>query len=162
LNSAGFKNRISRREFLKGIRSKKDGLPILDKEKCTGCGLCAIDCPTRALTMVRFSQEGLYQLVFRHDLCHYCGICEKSCPEQCLQFEKDLEPGRVRKGVTVVFEDRIFRCSECGTPLFPQAMISRLKSRMRVATESAWLFDLCPSCRIKAQFEKKRIRKSRI
>jgi RNase P subunit RPR2 len=79
-----------------------------------------------------------------------------------LQFEKDLEPGRIREGATVVFEDRISRCSECGTPLFPQAMISLLKSRMRVATESAWLFDLCPSCRIKAQFEKGRNRKNRM
>ena len=159
---ARFKNRISRREFLKGIRPKKDGFPILNKEKCTGCGLCAIDCPTRALNMLRFREEDLYQLVFRHDSCDSCGICEKSCPEHCLQLEKDLEPERIRKEVTVVFEDRISRCSECGTPLFPQAMISLLKSRMMVATESAWRFDLCPSCRMKAQLEKGRIRKSRI
>jgi ferredoxin len=109
--------------------------------------------------MLRFREEDLYQLVFRHDSCDSCGICEKSCPEHCLQLEKDLEPGRIRKEVTVVFEDRISRCSECGTPLFPQAMIHRLRAKVSDTGNFPWPFDLCPSCRVRTQFEKERIGK---
>jgi len=151
---------MSRREFLKGIRSKEDGFPILNKDKCTGCGLCAIDCSTRALNMLRISEEGLYRLVFQHDLCNSCGICEKSCPEHCLHLEKDLKPGRMEKGVTVVFEDKMFRCSECGVPLFPQAMIHRLRTKVSATQNFHWPFDLCPSCRVRTQFERERIVKT--
>lgn len=143
---------MSRREFLMGIRPRHDGIPVIDKEKCTGCGLCAMDCPTGAMTISQSRKEDTYQLLFQQDLCDACGVCEKSCFENCLQLEQGPEQGRLSKETKVIFEDKISRCTECGIPLFPQAMVNHLKPKIIVAAELSWLFNLCPSCRIRTQF----------
>jgi ferredoxin len=148
----GSKDKMSRREFLKIIRLKKHGMPIIDKEKCTGCGLCAIDCSTKALTLFQNSERDTYQLLFREAACDACGACEKSCPEHCLQWvEKGPEQDKSRKGVNVLFEDEMTKCVGCGIPLFPRSMVRRLESKVLVNGETTWPFNLCPSCRIKAQ-----------
>ena len=153
---------MSRREFLKGIRSEGDVIPIVNKEECTGCGLCTTDCPTKALTVLQGGEENVYQLLFRYDVCNACGICEKSCPENCLQMI-DQEPEQKKTGeeVKVIFEDKISKCMECGIPLFPQAMVKKLESKIFMTKEHTWPFHLCPSCRIKTQFEKEMIEKIR-
>ena len=143
---------MSRREFLKIIRLKKHGRPVIDKEKCTGCGLCTVDCPTQALTISQNSEGNTYQILFREGACDACGICEKSCPENCLEWmEKEPEQDKSIKGVKVLFEDEMTGCAGCGIPLFPRAMVSRLESKVSINAETPWPFNLCPSCRMKTQ-----------
>lgn len=136
------------------MRLNKAGIPIIHKEKCTGCGLCAVDCSTGALTLSQSREADAYQLVFRQDLCDACFNCEKSCPEKCLQLEQGPELNEREKGAEVIFEDGVSRCSGCGIPLFPQAMVNRLKLRVQRIENLPWPFDLCPSCRIRTQFGK--------
>jgi len=153
LQTSGPKDRMSRRDFLKIIRPKKDGMPIIDKERCTGCGLCVIDCPTKALTLSQNNERGSYQLLFQQKACDACGDCQKSCPEHCLQLiEKEPEKDKTEKEVEVIFEDEISRCMECGILLFPQSMVKKLKTKIIMTEEPTWPFNLCPSCRIKTQF----------
>jgi hypothetical protein len=40
-------------------------------------------------------------------------------------------------------------------PLFPQSMVKKIKTKIFMTKEHTWSFNLCPSCRIKTQFEKK-------
>jgi ferredoxin len=155
LHVLGSKDRISRREFLKIIRLKNHWRPLIDKEKCSGCGLCTIDCPTKALMINQSSKKDTYQLLFRQEACDACGVCEKSCPENCLQLvEKEPEQNKMGKEVKVIFEDKIFRCIECSIPLFPQSMVKKLEIKILRNRETTWPFNLCPSCRIKTQFKK--------
>ena len=163
LQSSESKDRMSRREFLRIPRPKNVGIPIIDKEKCTGCGLCTIDCPTKALTISQNGERDTYQLLFLKEACHTCGICEKSCPENCLQLvEQGLEQDRMGRETKVIFEDKISKCTECGIPLFPQAMVKKLENKILMSRETTWPFNLCPSCRIKTQFEKEMIEKIKI
>jgi ferredoxin len=153
LHAFGSKDGISRREFLKILRPKDNGIPVIDKEKCTGCGLCTIDCPTKALTIFQKSEGDSYQLLFREEACNACGVCEKSCPENCLQLvEKGPKQDSMGKEPKVIFEDKISKCMECGIPLFPQAMVKKLESKIFTTEEPSWPFNLCPSCRMKTQF----------
>jgi ferredoxin len=154
------KDRISRRGFFRILRLKNSGIPIIDKEKCTGCGLCAIDCPTKALTLSPKSERDSYQLLLREEACNACGLCEKSCPENCLHLvEKEFERDGTEKEGKVIFEDSLSRCIECGLPLFPLAMVNHLKSKISATGGAAFPFDLCPSCRIKVQVRGKRVTK---
>jgi ferredoxin len=153
MRSSEYKNRLSRREFLRIPRPKNDLFLILDKEKCTGCGLCTIDCPTKALTLSLNGETDIYQILFRQEICEGCGACEKSCPEGCLRMmDQAPEQREIGKDAKVIFDDRISKCMECGIPLFPQAMVKRLESKVFMAKEYAWPFHLCPSCRMKSQF----------
>ena len=145
---------MSRREFLRIPQPKDDMALILDNEKCTGCGLCAIDCPTKALTLSQNGEENTYQILFRHKVCNACGICEKSCPENCIRLaEQGLKQKKIEEDTKLLFKDKISRCLECGAPLFPQAMLKKLESKMHMVGEKAWPFHLCPSCRMKSQFK---------
>lgn len=156
------RDKLSRRELLKGIWSVHDVMPAIDKEKCTGCGLCATDCPTAALIVSRSGEDDAYRLLFRRDICDACRICEKSCPEDCLKLERAPEGDRMGRGVAVLFENEICRCSGCGASLFPQAMVNHLKCKMLAAGQSALPFDLCFSCRIKRQFGREKDAEKRV
>jgi ferredoxin len=145
--------RISRRELLKGLWARRELIPVIDKEKCTGCGLCALRCQEKALTVVLSDEEDSYRIIFERDLCTACGLCETSCPEKCLTLVKAPEEGD-KDGRLIVFEDEMTRCSECGVLLFPQAMVRRLKEKTRAAGELDIPFDLCPACRIKRQISR--------
>ncbi len=162
MKSSEYKNGLSRREFLRIPRPRNGVLLILDKEKCTGCGLCAIDCPTKSLTLSLNGERDTYQILFRQEICEACGACEKSCPEGCLRMI-DQEPRQKKagKGPSVIFNDKISRCTDCGISLFPQAMIKKLQSKVFMAKEYAGTFDLCPSCRMKSQFQDEAVEKVR-
>jgi ferredoxin len=145
--------RMNRREFLKLPRPKNDVTLVLDNEKCTGCGLCTLDCPTKALALSQNGEENIYQIIFLQKICNACGACEKSCPENCLRLvEQRSEQKKTEGEIILLFKDKISRCLECGIPLFPQAMVKKLESKMETTGEQAWPFHLCPSCRMKSQF----------
>ena len=139
---------ISRRELLK--LASPLGKVTLDSSKCTGCGLCASDCPTRALAILASEENDTYQLLFKHNLCIACGQCLEICPEQCLYLERTLELDRLSNPPTVLFEDEIARCRECGSIIGPRAMIDRLRAKVPAAGETlASQFELCPACKSK-------------
>ena len=52
---------------------------IIDKEKCTGCGVCGNICPNGCIDMVSDNEGFLYPEI-NSDNCISCGICEKTCP----------------------------------------------------------------------------------
>lgn len=54
-------------------------IPLIDPQKCDGCGLCIRVCPTRALEL----QDD--KAVVAHPLaCEYSGLCEAVCPTQAI------------------------------------------------------------------------------
>jgi ferredoxin len=157
LQSLGSKDRLNRRDFLRIPRPKDTGIPLVDKEKCTGCGLCTIDCPTKALSISQHGERDPYQLLLRQELCNACGLCEKSCPEHCLRLvEKEPGQDQIRREAQIIFEDEMSKCAECGISLFPQAMVKKLEHRIFNGEKSGWPINLCPPCRMKTQFEKEK------
>ena len=62
-------------------------LPLIDPQRCTGCGRCAQLCPTNAVAV----QDGQATIVHPAD-CLFCDICEAYCPE-----------GAIGRPFTIVF-----------------------------------------------------------
>ena len=62
-------------------------IPIIDQERCTGCGMCVEYCPTNAVTMI-----DRQPVIHKPRLCAYCGLCEDSCPEDAITLLYEIAP----------------------------------------------------------------------
>ena len=56
-------------------RSADWTLPLIDQQRCTGCGLCERLCPTAAVEV-----HGRHALIVRPEACTFCDVCESYCP----------------------------------------------------------------------------------
>jgi len=50
-------------------------MPIIDPEKCDGCGLCISVCACGALVLV----DNVVTIIVTEE-CHWCTVCEAVCP----------------------------------------------------------------------------------
>jgi len=54
--------------------------PVVDKEKCSRCGLCELYCPDNAINA---------DLDIDLDFCKGCGICANECPKKAIAMVKN-------------------------------------------------------------------------
>jgi MinD superfamily P-loop ATPase len=66
--------------------------PVLNQDRCTGCGRCAEICAYNAIAVIKGNV-----LIFP-ELCHACGACSLLCPEQALR-EEPFPIGTVEFGI---------------------------------------------------------------
>lgn len=59
--------------------------PIVDNEKCIGCGTCIEVCPMSVYVL----KEG--KAVVNNDECIACKACEVQCPQEAIKIEEDAE-----------------------------------------------------------------------
>lgn len=64
----------------------KSQRPVLDKAKCTKCGLCFIYCPEGC---IRPDEEGYF--IADLSFCKGCGICAKECPKKAIMMVVEEE-----------------------------------------------------------------------
>lgn len=56
-----------------------------DLSRCTGCSLCAKDCPANAIEIVALDRKAKRFVFHYHvDRCTFCGQCVVSCRQGCL------------------------------------------------------------------------------
>ncbi|MDD3050339.1 MAG: RnfABCDGE type electron transport complex subunit B [Candidatus Cloacimonetes bacterium] len=80
----------------------ENGMRVIDKEKCTGCGACVTACPRNLIELVPVSKL-VHVLCQSHDFgndaksvcgnktaCIGCGICAKKCPKQAIEIVNNL------------------------------------------------------------------------
>ncbi|MDD4028246.1 MAG: RnfABCDGE type electron transport complex subunit B [Caldisericia bacterium] len=76
------------------------GLPFVNTELCTGCGLCVEKCPREIIKLFPDTKRVLC-LCSNHDTgsyvrkackvgCISCGLCVKKCPEKAIAFKNNL------------------------------------------------------------------------
>lgn len=73
----------------------KKGLPLIDKERCKGCGLCIANCPKKILEKTsEVNGQGLYYTVcVDEDSCIACGACAVMCPDAAITIHSLAKAG---------------------------------------------------------------------
>lgn len=66
------------------------GKLLWERESCTGCGLCAKDCPSDAIEVVVIDRKAK-QFVFNYnvDQCLFCAQCVHSCRQGSLEMQSE-------------------------------------------------------------------------
>ncbi len=57
-------------------------IPIVDPEKCTGCGDCADACPPQGIVI----EDDIAKILER--FCEECGECVDECPEEAITLPR--------------------------------------------------------------------------
>jgi hydrogenase-4 component H len=126
------------------------GLPLVDVEKCMGCGACSNACTSRLITL---RDSGDYRTVdFNLRRCTYCARCRDVCPQQALSMTERFEtatptPDDLRMTVNL----RLVRCRECGAVVSTERYMNRVRDalveQLKVPPEEITWLDLCLDCK---------------
>lgn len=57
--------------------------PVIDKEKCTNCGICELFCPDHSI----FRTEESYAIDYEY--CKGCGICAHECKFKAIEMVEE-------------------------------------------------------------------------
>jgi len=76
-------------------------MPHNDKNehKCTGCGICEINCPNGTIEIISKmietedgkKKKAIDKHIYRLGMCTFCGLCVKTCPSNALVFGQEFE-----------------------------------------------------------------------
>jgi NAD-dependent dihydropyrimidine dehydrogenase PreA subunit len=63
--------------------AKRQGIVVVHPDKCKGCSLCVVACPTHSLRVTaEINRLGYHPVEFLPDTgCTACGVCFYACPE---------------------------------------------------------------------------------
>ena len=118
---------------------------------CIGCGLCMVACSEMGVNALRMADTTAGRLAYFDftrpaELCIGCGACTQVCPTGAINIEDQDGVRRTIITGTVVREQPLLTCSECGAPT--QTPAHREFVRQRLPDHMAALLDreLCPSC----------------
>ena len=118
---------------------------------CIGCGLCMAACSEMGVEALRMADTTAGRLAYFDferpaELCIGCGACTQVCPTGAIHLEDGDGVRRTIITGTVVREQPLLACSECGastqTPAHREFLRRRLPDHMAAQLDR----ELCPSC----------------
>ena len=68
-------------------------MPWIDKENCSGCGICIDECPTKAISVEKRKAE------IDMSLCIRCGLCHDICGRDAIRHDSEKTADRIKDNV---------------------------------------------------------------
>jgi NADPH-dependent glutamate synthase beta subunit-like oxidoreductase/formate hydrogenlyase subunit 6/NADH:ubiquinone oxidoreductase subunit I len=144
-------NYVQIEEGLTDAMAHDEARRCLRCDVCIGCGQCMAACSEMGVEALRMADTSAGRLAYFDftrptELCIGCGACTEVCPTGAIHLEDRDGMRRTIITGTVVREQPLLTCSECGAPT--QTPAHREFVRRRLPEHMAELLDreLCPSC----------------
>jgi NADPH-dependent glutamate synthase beta subunit-like oxidoreductase/ferredoxin len=118
---------------------------------CIGCGLCMVACSEMGVEALRLGEASAGRLAYFDflrpaELCIGCGACTQVCPTGAIRLEDGSGVRRTVITGTVVKEQPLLACSECGAPTRTPAHRDYVRARLPEHMAALLERELCPAC----------------
>ncbi len=124
----GFSNCVRSCPF-DAIHMNDNGIPVVDFEKCTGCGKCVSACP-RSIISLEPKENDIFVTCMNEEKapvmkkgcsvgCIACKLCEKACRQALSQRHPDRDPSQIELAIRVenffahIDYDICIQCYQC-------------------------------------------------
>lgn len=97
-----------------GAITMKEGLPVIDRSICTGCGTCVLQCPRHIIEMVPENSTYHVACISREKGkavkeacsigCIGCGLCVRQCESQAIYLQDNH---------AVIISEKCIACGKC-------------------------------------------------
>ncbi len=138
-------------EGLTDIQAREEVTRCLRCDLCIGCGLCMAACSEMGIDALRLSDTGVGRLAYfdferPDERCIGCGACTQVCPTGAIRLEDRDGVRRTIITGTVVKEQPLLTCVECGTPTRTPAHRDFIRARLPEHMAALLDRELCQSC----------------
>ena len=118
---------------------------------CIGCGLCMAACSEMGIEALRMADTPTGRLAYFDftrpaERCIGCGACTQVCPTGAIHLEDRDGVRRTIITGTVVKEQPLLTCSDCGAPTQTPAHREFVRQRLPEHMAAHLSRELCPSC----------------
>lgn len=125
------------------IHVREDGLPFVDIEKCTGCGICVSACPQHILATIGSEKVGAIALCSCRN--PKKSVIMKNCKRGCIKCMKcervcETKAIKVTDGIPVVDYSLCTSCGKCIEEC-PTKVLGYVQDKVTMKP-----CDACPSC----------------
>ena len=144
-------NYVRIEEGLSDTAAHDEARRCLRCDVCIGCGLCMATCSEMGIEALRMADTPAGRLAYFDfarpaALCIGCGACTQVCPTGAIRLEDSDGMRRTVITGTVVREQPLLVCSECGATTQTQAHRDYIRHRLPDHMAALLERELCPSC----------------
>lgn len=111
-----------------------DGVALVDKEKCTACGMCVTECPKNIIELVPYEETGHFVRCYSNEKgknvksacdigCIGCKLCEKACQYDAVHVTDFLAK---------IDYDKCVNCGECAKKCPTKVILSEFVDQEKV------------------------------
>ncbi len=149
--TVGEGNYVRIEEGLTDAMAHNEARRCLRCDICIGCGLCMAACSEMGVEALRMADTtagrlAYFDFTWPAELCIGCGACTQVCPTGAIRLEDRDGVRRTIITGTVVCEQPLLVCSNCGAPTQTPAHREFVRRRLPAHTAAHLDRELCPPC----------------
>jgi len=149
--TVGEGNYVRIEEGLTEAMAHEEARRCLRCDICIGCGLCMAACSEMGVEALRMADTPASRLAYFDflrpgELCIGCGACTQVCPTGAIRLEDGNKVRRTIITGTVVREQPLLECADCGAPTQTPAHREFVRRRLPDYMAAHLDRELCPSC----------------